>query len=178
MIAVNTSKVKNLQEADGFITNKAGFLLLIFTADCLPVIIYEKNGKAVGITHCGWKSTYKGIAIRAIKKMIRNYKLEIRNLRVVFGPSIHPCCYEVSKDLIDKFERKFGKVGTVVRKGKYYLDLEKINTEQLKRMGIKGRNISKNKYCTHCETKKYYSYRRDGKGTGRMVTGVMIDSGM
>jgi len=76
----------NFREADGFVTDKKGYLLTIFTADCLPVLFYDKKSESIGAVHCGWKSTYKGIAEKAVRKMKKLYGAKPRDIKVFFGP--------------------------------------------------------------------------------------------
>ena len=175
IIAVKDAKVKLLQKADGFITNCRNILLVIFTADCLPVFIYDKNGRCAGIIHCGWRSTYKEIIKNAVSRMKKRYNVKPGDLKFVFGPFIGKCCYEVSGGLALKFRKKFGKKGIINRCGKSCLDLAEINKRQILSLKVPARNISiKKAYCTSCKDKLFYSYRRDGKGTGRMLNGIVI----
>ena len=170
-------KFRNLQPADGFVTNKKNFLLCVFTADCLPVVFYDLKAGCIGVTHCGWKSTYKGIAKKAVSKMKKLFGAKAKDIHAAFGPSIKPCCYEVSPDLAEKFRKRFGAKCVSVTKGKTFLDLEAANRDMLLKCGLKNSNILSSKHCTFCDKKRFYSYRRDGKGTGRMVTGIMMKEG-
>jgi len=174
VLAVKSPVFKNLQEADGFVTNKQGYLLSIFTADCLPVALFDSKKNCVGAVHCGWKSTYKGIAKNAVLRMKRLYGSNPRDIQVRFGPSIQKCCYEVSPVLGAKFVKRFGKSCVQKRDGKVFLDLELANETLLVRCGIPKKNIIKNPHCTMCRKDLFFSYRRDGKGTGRMVTSIML----
>jgi len=174
ILAAKSPAFRNLREADGFVTNKPGFLLSIFTADCLPVIFFDKKKECIGAVHCGWKSTYKGIAKNAVLRMKRLYGTNPGDTQVRFGPSIQKCCYEVSSDLAEKFAKRFGSSCVSVKKGKSYLDLERANETLLVKSGIPKKNIIRNPHCTMCRKDLFYSYRRDGKGTGRMVTSIML----
>jgi len=174
ILAVRSPVFKNLQEADGFVANKQGYLLSIFTADCLPVVLFDAKKNCIGAVHCGWRGSYKGIAKNAVLRMKRLYGSNPRDIQVRFGPSIQKCCYEVSPELGVKFADRFGKSCVQKRDGKLFLDLERANETLLVRCGIPKKNIIKNPHCTMCRKDLFYSYRRDGKGTGRMVTSIML----
>lgn len=165
---------KNLQNSDGFVTDRKNYLLCVFTADCLPVVLYDLKSGCIGVTHCGWKSTYKGIVKKAVTKMKKLFGAKTKDIHAAFGPSIKPCCYEVSPDLAGKFKKRFGGKCVSVINEKTFLDLEAANRSLLIKCGLKNRNIQASKHCTFCDKKRFYSYRRDGKGTGRMVTGIVM----
>lgn len=173
VVVKDNSKERNIREADGFITNKDNVLLLVFTADCLPVFIYDKVSGCIGITHCGWRGTYKEILRKAIIKLRKNYNVKYKNLKFIFGPNIKSCCYEVKENLIKKFRKKFGNTGLVKRGEKFYLDIEKINKYQIATFKIPSRNIRKNSYCTRCRGDMFFSFRRDSKTGDRMVSGII-----
>ena len=178
VLAAKSPAFRNLREADGFVTNKTGYLLSIFTADCLPVVLFDAKKNCIGAVHCGWKSTYKAIVKNAVKRMKRLYGSKPKDIQVRFGPSIHKCCYEVSPELAAKFAKRFGN-SCVLQKGqKVFLDLEKANETLLVRCAIPRKNIQKNPHCTRCRKDLFYSYRRDGKGTGRMVTSIIINKSL
>ena len=159
------------RQADGFVSGEKKSMLLIFTADCLPVFIYDKAKGHTAIIHCGWKSTYKGIVESAVGKLKKKGS-KPGNLKVILGPGIRECCYEVSPSYVRRFAKKHGKTGVYKRKEKQYFSLPDIVKQQLKKMGIPAKNIEDTRECTCCRPGKYYSYRRDGKGTGRMVSGI------
>ncbi len=175
VLTVKSPAFRNLQEADGFVTDKPGYLLSIFTADCLPVVFFDAKKNCIGAVHCGWKSTYKGIAKNAVVRMKRLYGSNPKDIQVRFGPSIQKFCYEVNPDLGAKFTNRFDKACLSSREGKTFLDLEKANETLLVKCGIPKKNIIKNPHCTMCRKDLFFSYRRDGKGTGRMVTSIIIN---
>ena len=178
LLAARSPAFRNLQEADGFVTNKPGYLLSIFTADCLPVVFFDAKKNCIGAVHCGWKSTYKSIAKNAVKRMKRLYGSNPKDIQARFGPSIHKCCYEVSTELAAKFAKRFGESCVQKNGQNVFLDLEKANETLLVRCGIPRKNIQRNPNCTMCRKDLFYSYRRDGKGTGRMVTSIIINKSL
>jgi len=169
---VKSAKFVNGREADGFITTKKNCLLLVFTADCLPVFIYDVKNGYVGITHCGWKSTQKNIIAKAVEKLKKKGS-KVKDLHIVLGPRIMKCCYEVSPEFLLNFKGQYGNKGFCKRSGKLYFSLSDIVKLQLKKLRIPAKNIIDTARCTCCDRKSYFSYRRDGKGTGRMVSGII-----
>ena len=103
---IDESNIGQKKEGEALITNIPNTPLLIFTADCVPIAIIDKKNKAIGLAHAGWRGTYDAIAKKTIEKMADNYNTNPKDLVCIIGPSIGPCCYEVSKDLVEKFEKK------------------------------------------------------------------------
>lgn len=158
-------------DGDALITNIKNVPLLIFTADCVPIAIIDKKNKAIGIAHAGWRGTYDKIAQKTIECMSDNYFTNAQDVVCVIGPSIGPCCYEVSKELIEKFntivtnkEEKF----YIIKEEKYYLDLWKINEYILKCAGVKEENIVNLNICTSCRCEEFHSYRKHDKTPKRI----------
>ena len=159
---IDESNIGYKNEGDALITNVKEVPLLVFTADCVPIAIIDKKNKAIGVVHAGWRGTYSQIAKNTIELMKKEYNTDARDLLCVIGPSIGSCCYEVSKDLIEKFniiltncKEKF----YIIKEGKYYLDLWKVNEYVLKTCGVKEKNIINLNICTSCNSDRFHSYR-------------------
>lgn len=171
---VNKIDEKNIGqkiEGDALITNVKDVPLLIFTADCVPIAVIDKKNKAIGLAHAGWRGTFDKIGKKTIESMINEYATHINDVVCIIGPSIGPCCYEVSKELVEKFntiltieDEKF----YIIKEDKYYLDLWKINEYTLKSIGINKENIINLNICTSCESDKFHSYRKHNKTPGRI----------
>lgn len=167
---VTKQNIQILTEADGIITNDKNIPIVIFTADCVPIIFYDKINKVVALAHAGWRGTYSEIAKKVVEKMLNKYNCKRENINVFFAPHIRQDNYEVSLELIEKF-RKFNiqDYFKVINK-KYYLNLEKINKENLLKSGILEKNIKSSKLCTVRNNDKFYSYRKDKKTDKRIAT--------
>ncbi len=168
---IDKDNVGQKVDGDALITNIKNVPLLIFTADCVPIAIIDKKNKAIGIAHAGWRGTYDKIAQKTIECMSDNYFTNAQDVVCVIGPSIGPCCYEVSKELIEKFntivtnkEEKF----YIIKEEKYYLDLWKINEYILKCAGVKEENIINLNICTSCRCEEFHSYRKHDKTPKRI----------
>ena len=177
---VNKIDEKNIGQridGDALITNVKEVPLLILTADCVPVVIIDPKNKAVGVAHAGWRGTYDKICKNTIDEMIKNYKSNPEDLICVIGPSIGPCCYEVSKDLVEKFNTNLANHAgefDIIKDDKYFLDLWKINELTLKDCNVKDENIINLQICTNCNHDKFYSYRKHNKTPKRIGTMIQI----
>ena len=164
-------------DGDALITNVKEVPLLILTADCVPVVIIDPKNRAIGVAHAGWRGTYDQISKNTIEEMVKNYNTNPQDLICVIGPSIGPCCYEVSKELVEKFNTNLanhaGKFD-IIKEDKYYLDLWKINELTLKDCKVKEENIINLNICTNCNHDKFYSYRKHNKTSKRIGTMIQI----
>lgn len=158
----------SLAEADGMITQDKRVPMVVFTADCIPIFFFEKRERIVGIAHSGWKGSLKNIAGEVVNMIIKNGG-KYRNIIAVLGPAIANCCYSVKEDVYSLFEDRFINK----RDGSYFLDLYKVNFENLKRAGIEETNIYSSNFCTSCNNNLCFSYRREGE-TGRMASVIML----
>ena len=166
---------ENVKEADGLITNLRNTPLLIFTADCVPVVFYDKQQGVVALAHAGWRGTYGNIAGEMVNIMVANYGCKVEDIKTIIGPSVSVDNYEVSYDLIEKFaalevQGYYNEVD-----GKYYLDLWKLNKELLKKCGILEDNIKIIDFCTVRDNDKFFSYRLDNATSKRIGTVIQLD---
>ena len=158
-----------LPDCDGLVTADPGTALISFYADCVPIFLYDPVHGAVGLAHAGWKGTIAGIAQEAVAVMAQAFSSRPQDILAAIGPSIGPCCYEVSEDLGAEFARTFG--ATVIKgtgKGRPHLDLWKANQENLLRAGVAAANIATAGLCTACHPQLWFSYRHAKGPTGRM----------
>lgn len=158
---------------DALITGLSRLLLVVKTADCLPVLIVEESRKIIAAVHCGWRGTQKRVIQQALKGMEDHYSCQLSSLLVALGPSIGAECYEVGRDVRKGFEDA-GLPLEVFRphpakEDKYFLDLREANLLQLLSLGVKRENIFNIDLCTHCQN-LFPSFRRDGKKAGRMLS--------
>lgn len=154
---------------DAFVTDIKGLPLAVFTADCLSVFIYDKSTPAVGLVHAGWRSTKEGISAKAIELMRRQFNTDVRNLYVSFGPAIRSCCYEVGEEVKSSFSFGLTEVNR-----RYYLDIAGINRKQILGAGIDETHIYDTGICTFCHNRDFFSYRKEGKESGRMISVIML----
>ena len=139
--------------------------------------IIDKKNKAIGLAHAGWRGTYDRISEKTIDKMIENYNTNVKDLVCVIGPSIGPCCYEISEELVEKFNMNFTNSTEKfykIEEDKYKLDLWKINEYILKECGVKDENIINLNLCTSCNSDKFHSYRKHNQTSERIGTILQI----
>ncbi len=155
-------------DADAYITNEKYLPIAIRTADCVPVFIFDPQKKAIGLAHAGWKGTYKSIAVKTVQRMQDKYASRCYDCKIVLGPSIRECCYQVGEEFRDYFPLHVKE-----RAGHLYLDAIGANRDQLLQLGIRQENIFDSGICTCCH-KNYFSFRRDGLKAGRMISLMML----
>lgn len=164
----NIDEGASVVEVDGAVTNTPGVPLAVRTADCLPVFIYDPRQKCIGLVHAGWRGSQKGIVVNAVKRMSENWGCDPQDLCVAFGPGIRSCCYEVGPQLKNIFPQE-----TISRNHAHYLDLALVNKNQLVVQGVEEENIYDCQICSCCE-ERFFSYRREGKNTGRHLSLMML----
>ena len=162
--------------ADALLTHIPGKPIGVFTADCLPILIYDPRLKVIGAIHAGRKGSEQGILFKVVREMGRVYGSRPEELVAGFGPAIGGCCYEVDEDCVQPFKKMFPDERGWFRfglSGKYFLDLIAVNKMEGKKAGLLQENIFSMDHCTCCSARKMYSYRREGK-TGRILSTIML----
>lgn len=154
-----------LEEADGVVSATTGVAACVAVADCVPILLARPDGTAVAALHAGWRGTLARIAAEGVRSLATGGSGEAP--LAVIGPSIGPCCYEVSDELAEQFAAAFGP--RVLRPGPRapHLDLWVANERALREAGVT--RVAVLRRCTSCEARLFFSHRRDGGRTGRMV---------
>lgn len=160
---------------DGLVTAEKELLLSIRTADCVPVLLADREKGAVGAVHAGWRGTVGGIAAAAVERMI-SLGAKRENIIAAIGPCIGKCCYEVGSGLYDEFTAKNGDYARFFepRGEKFMLDLVFANRFILESAGIPPENISSAELCTRCNGDKFFSHRLSGANRGTMSAMIML----
>jgi len=169
---VNNSLINKNENCDALITDKKEIALMVMVADCIPILMYDNTKRVVAAIHAGRNGTFQEIAKKSVLKMQEAFGVNTKDILVSFGPSIHKCCYEVSKDLADFAIKSFGTQYVDIRNKHFFIDLQTLNFDQLISAGIDKKNIEISPICTSCD-KRYFSYRRD-KTTGRFAGVIML----
>ena len=168
----------SMLEADALITHLTDRPIAVLTADCLPVVLYDRRRHVAGAVHAGRQGTLERITSKAVMSMRREYGSSPEDILVGFGPAIGGCCYEVGADCIEPFRKEYPEweqFSTECGNGKFMLDINQANEQDAREAGIPLGNIIRSGQCTCCETERFFSYRRDGT-KGRMMTLVMLRS--
>lgn len=154
-------------EADGLYTTQSGILLTILTADCLPVIFSQRDGKGIAVVHAGWRGLLDGIILRMVERIARDDNPE--NWVAAIGPAARSCCYEVNEELVERFVNELPLAKNIISPRFRHLNLAAIAEHQLRGAGI--HQVDRVGSCTICTTTpddgdnaqpgfKYTSFRR------------------
>jgi len=158
--------------ADALFSSEPGCAVAIQTADCVPILLVQRAGRAVAAVHAGWRGSAAQIARKSIARLCETLRAAPGEWLAVIGPHIGPCCYEVDEPVRDAL-RATGAFATASRPGHYMLDLEQVTRAQLESAGIAARDVTRIGGCTHCDARGYPSFRRDGSGV-RMFHWVRV----
>ena len=156
-----------LSECDALITNVAGTALVIFTADCTPILFHDPVTGAVGAAHAGWRGTAAGIAAKTVRAMVDAYGSRPEDIRAAIGPNIGQCCFQTDADVPEAMRKALGKDAEpfIHPSGhKYYVNLKEINALWLRRAGLQHIEISSE--CTACAPRRFWSHRITGGERG------------
>ncbi|CEA14600.1 multi-copper polyphenol oxidoreductase laccase [Fermentimonas caenicola] len=176
----SASLIETLYGIDATITDIKGIFLCATTADCVPIIVYDKVSESVAAIHAGWKGTSGRITENTITEMQKQFGSNPGDMIACIGPSISAEHYEVGEEVVDLFSKKGftisdPEVGFRNRStSKYHLNLTEINRRELIRLGIKEDNIEVADMCTYSLENLFFSARRQTVHSGRMLTGIMM----
>ncbi len=171
-----TSDIKGI---DGLVTNVPGIPLITFYADCVPLYFYDPVKKVVGLAHSGWKGTVEKIGTKMIEKMKEWYGSSPEDIICAIGPSICQDCYEISKDVADRFKDEFKPENNkeiMIDKGndKYQLDLHKACRLNLLNAGVLEEHIAMPDLCTCCNADLLFSHRKSRGMRGNLGAVIML----
>ncbi|HBP87239.1 MAG TPA: peptidoglycan editing factor PgeF, partial [Nitrospiraceae bacterium] len=164
-------------EGDALITNQPETLVVVRTADCVPVLLVEKTKGVVGAIHAGWRGAVGGIVAETIRACADEFGAKPEHMHLAIGPSIGPCCYEVDDQVINPLRSRYpGWPGVLqeTREGKGVLDLKQLIHHQIRASGVPDSQIGRVDHCTHCRSDLFYSYRREGRVNGTMCSGIIL----
>ncbi|GBE36003.1 laccase domain protein YfiH [bacterium BMS3Bbin07] len=160
------------ETADAVVTAVKGILLGVRVADCVPILVYDREREIVGAVHAGWRGTAMGILGKTIKTMADRFSSRVDDILIAFGPSIRGCCYNVNEDVLSAVEAATGDGDYIIWKGnKGYIDLAFANRIQALSLGVPVENLWMSGECTYCLPGKFFSYRysRTGKRQGGFI---------
>jgi YfiH family protein len=160
-------------EADAVVSEQIGVRIGVVTADCLPILLAGDRGRVVAAVHAGWRGLAGGV-IGACLLALRERLGRSEKVSAVIGPHIGRCCYEVDEPVLAAFEERFSKTlpsaSRPTRPGHARLDLGLLAREALRAEGVESGRIGfLAGACTGCDAERFFSYRREGPETGRLV---------
>jgi hypothetical protein len=176
--------------ADFLVTGQPGVTLGVITADCVSALIADPTRPAVAAVHAGWRGLAAGVLEAAVSALRQRLGSRPADLRAALGPSIGPCCFEVGPEVVDAFAAAFpGESGLAGRPAQRaanagdapgderpHVDLWTAARLALQRAGLAPEHIDTPPGCTHCDARRYHSYRRDGPRVGQHLSVVGISA--
>ncbi len=167
-----------LQNKDALITARKDVCIGVTTADCVPVLLYAEDKNVIGAVHAGWRGTQQFILQKTVQKMIHDFGCHPSNIHAAIGPSI--CCeaFEVGDEVYESFQEAGFEMQSISHKnpptGKYHIDLQEANCQQLINSGVLRQQIEISGICTHTNSDRFFSARKLGIKSGRMLTGICL----
>lgn len=178
MQASPSDKIELLYGKDAAITHLKDIFICATTADCVPILLYDKEKQIVAAIHAGWKGLVGGVINNTVGKMTEVYNTNPAHIVAAIGPSISQKNYEVGNELIAAFNEAGFDLSTTsfVNKetNKWHIDLKQIAHNELARLGVDPQQIEVSPLCTFDEAELFFSARRQSIVSGRMLSGIML----
>jgi polyphenol oxidase len=189
-------------QGDALITREPGVLLVVQTADCIPILLADPKHRAIAAIHSGWRGTVRRIAAKALGRMQMEFGTNPKDVIAALGPGIGQSCYEVGSEVAAEFQAQFPNArewfegpfdqladsdndpnwlpwltmkppGHAPPSPRAHLDLIAANRAILEEADIPPRNISSSGLCTACHSDLFFSFRKE-RATGRMIAAIGI----
>lgn len=165
----------SLEGVDALMTDCKHECLCISTADCVPVLCYDRKQEVVAAIHAGWRGTVARIVGKTLEAMAAEYGTRGEDIVACVGPSISEEAFEVGEEVYDTFYAEgFDMQKIAVRKDKWHIDLWQANRMQLEEFGVKPEDIQTAGICTWANNRDFFSARRQGIASGRILSGIML----
>lgn len=166
---------EELQDVDAVVTHLKDFCLCVSTADCVPVLLYDKENQVIAAIHAGWRGTVGRIVEKTIEVMRIQYGTEGEDLVACIGPSISLESFEVGDEVYAAFEEAGFDMARIARRyEKWHLDLWEANRMQLLANGVLPEHVEVAGICTFQRHEDFFSARRLGIKSGRILSGIML----
>lgn len=165
-------------EADGLVTNVPGLCLTVFTADCVPVLLYDPVARCIAAVHSGWRSTAMAIVPKAVRLMTDRFGSRPENVIAAIGPAIGGCCFQTQKEVPDAMLEAYGGVAAPFIRpdgpDRFRVDLRGIIAGSLLQAGLTPHRIDVSDHCTACRPDLYWSHRLVGNARGSMAAMIQL----
>lgn len=165
------------QEADALVAEPgSGHAVAVRVADCVPVLLADPRTGRVAAAHAGWRGVVADVLGVAVRHLVQR-GADAGELLAALGPCIGPCCFEVGADVGESLARATSSSAIARRdeaRGKVFVDLRAAVRAQLRELGLRDEAIDDvpdrtSAGCTRCDAQRFYSYRRDGDSSGRLI---------
>jgi polyphenol oxidase len=160
---------------DALVTDRPGVLVAVRTADCVPVLMHDPIHQVVAAVHAGWRGAVAGIVPKTLALLESRFGSRPEQVRISIGPSAGVCCYEVDEPVLEGLRRGVSGWEKVVRNrkaGSAHLNLKALIHEQARTHGADPERVTTVNLCTICHEDLFFSYRREGKVNGTMVSAI------
>lgn len=164
-------RASDIEDTDGLVTNIPNIPLVVFAADCVPILLYDKVKKVAAAVHSGWRGSVAGIAPKCVELMTAHFGCNPKDIAAAIGPSIGQCCFEFGSEAVIYFDKRYY---TPKDNDKYNVDLWSYNRDLLTDAGLVRENIDVSGVCTICHSDRFYSYRTHKESTGRQAAVIMV----
>ena len=164
---------EDIEGVDALMTDVRGISIGVSTADCVPVLLYDEARHAAAAIHAGWRGTVKRIVEKTVASMQNAYGTLPGQLKAVIGPGISLEAFEVGDEVYDQFREAGFPMELMARRfAKWHIDLPLCNRLQLEAMGV--RQVKMSGICTFRQSETYFSARKLGINSGRILTGIVL----
>jgi hypothetical protein len=169
-------KTKYLSGVDALITQLPKVCIGVTTADCVPVLFFDPIKKVIAVAHAGWRGTCGKIAVKTINHLVDKFSCRPSDIRIVIGPSISVEAYKVGEEVVEDFDNAGFNLTEIleIRNNAYFLNLRKANQQVVEKVGILSKHIEISGNCTFNDYEQFFSARRLGITSGRMMSGIML----
>lgn len=171
-------KISRIPNTDALVTAEEDVCLMVLSADCVPVLLYDPEKRVAAAIHAGWRGTAAQIVRQTIEFMHEKWGCSPVHIRAGIGPSIGPCCFETGEEVAQVFTALFPDHPEICRpgrkEGKFQVNLWETNRLTLQQAGVLPGHIEVAGMCTVCHPDHFFSYRRDGQAAGRFGAGIMV----
>ncbi|MBK8172400.1 MAG: peptidoglycan editing factor PgeF [Sandaracinaceae bacterium] len=170
----NPAEVRR-EEADALVTNVRDVAIGVRVADCLPLLLADPKAGVVGAVHAGWRGAAANIVGASLDAMA-SLGASPADIVASIGPHIRSCCFEVGDEVVDALGKVAHRVEFVdaTQGPKPHVNLSRVVSAQLQARGVLATGIDEVEGCTRCDAARFFSYRRDGKASGRHLAVIAI----
>lgn len=177
---VDAENVESIFDStDALITKLPNVFICVKTADCVPILLFDPVLRVAAAIHSGWRGTAQNIVRKSIELMGAVFGCSSSDIIAAIGPCIGKMNYEVGREVVEAMSLVLDNPSESItarhgKNEKFCLDLVQANVQLLCQAGVNMDNIDYFSFCTFSEPELFYSARRDGSKTGRMLSGIMI----
>lgn len=180
-----SEREQRLEGIDALMTDLPDVCVSVSTADCIPVLLYDDVHHAVAAVHAGWRGTVSSIVRKTVERMEEVYHTDVNDVKAVIGPGISLDAFEVGDEVYDAFQSAGFPMMQIAKryvlseeKTKWHIDLWEANRWELLQSGVPFSHIHLSGICTYSHNDRFFSARRAGIHSGRILNGIMWTGGV